>query len=147
MSKEITMEDKELYGNFSQEEMEQYTEEARRKWGRTDAFKQSEERVKKMGKDGLKKVLEASGELTVEIGVAMKAGLDANSEEVQRLISKHYDNLRAFFEPNLELYRGLANMYVADERFKANYENIAKGLAQFMHDAMIHFVKRQEAKK
>lgn len=61
------MEDKELYGNFSKEEMDKYTAEARRQWGNTDAFKQSEERVRKMGKDGLKKVLETSGQLTIAL--------------------------------------------------------------------------------
>ncbi len=147
INKEITMEDKELYGNFSKEEMEKYTEEARKKWGNTDAFKQSEERVKKMGKDGLRKALEAAGKVTVEIAEAMKAGLNAKSKEVQELIAKHYDGLRAFYEPNLEIYRGLASGYIADERFKANYENVAKGLAQFMHDAMIHFADTQEAKR
>jgi DNA-binding transcriptional MerR regulator len=147
INKEITMDDKELYGNFSKEEMEKYTEEARQKWGDTTAFKQSEVRVKKMGKDGLKKVLEIAGKLTVEIAKTMKAGLDPKSTEVQKLIAQHYDGLRAFYEPNLELYRGLASMYVADERFKANYENVAPGLAQFMHDAMITYCDEQESKK
>lgn len=144
INKEIRMDDKDLYGNFSKEEMEKYTEEARLRWGDTTAFKQSEERIKKMGKDGLRKVLEASGKLTVEIAEAMKAEFRPESKEVQKLIARHYEGLRAFYEPNLEIYRGLANMYVADERFKANYENVSKGLAQFMHDAMIHFADTQK---
>lgn len=147
INQEITMDDKELYGNFSKEEMEKYTEEARQKWGNTDAFKQSQERVRKMGKEGLNKVLKASGKLTVEIADAMKAGLDPKSEEVQKLIAKHYDGLRAFYEPSLEIYRGLANTYVADERFKVNYENVTKGLALFMHDAMVYYADSHELKK
>lgn len=143
INKKTTMEDKELYGNFSKEEMERYTEEARKKWGNTEAFKQSEERVKKMGKDGLKRVLEASGKLTVEISVCMKNGDSPSSEKVQKLIAMHYDGLRAFYEPNLEIYAGLANAYIADERFKANYESVAPGLAQFMHDAMIAYCEAQ----
>lgn len=141
---EKSMDDKELYGGFSKEEAEAYAKEAKERWGHTEAYKQSTERVKKMGKDGLNKVLEASGKLTVETAEAMKAGLDPKSKEVQKLIAKHYDGLRAFYEPTLELYRGLAHMYVADERFKANYENVAKGLAQFMQDAMIAYCNEQE---
>jgi len=30
-------------------------------------------------------------------------------------------------------------MYVADERFKANYEKIAEGLAQYQRDAMVGY--------
>ncbi len=141
---ELMMQDEELYGSFTKKEMDAYTEEARQKWGDSDAFKQSQIRVKQMGKAGLKKVLEASGKLTVEIAGAMKTGINPKSEEVQKLIAKHYDGLRAFYEPNLEIYRGLANMYVADERFKANYEKVAPGLAKFMHDAMLVYADAQE---
>ncbi len=135
------MEDQELYGNFSKAEMEKYTEEARERWGHTEAFKQSQERVKKMGKAGLAKVLKESSELTQAIAAAMKAGLEPKSDTVQPLIARHYEGLRAFYEPNLEMYTGLANMYVDDPRFKANYEKVAPGLAEFMRDGMLYFVE------
>lgn len=141
------MKDEELYGSFTKEEMEKYQEEARKKWGHTDAFKQSQERVKKMGKDGLNEVLKESGKLTEEIASCMKSDEHPESEKVQILIAQHYEGLRAFYEPNLEMYRGLGNMYVADERFKATYEKIAEGLAQFMRDAMIYYCNVKEGKK
>ena len=121
----------------------EYELEAKERWGDTEAFKQSEERVKKMGKDGLKKVLDKSKSLTEEISACMKNGDDPKSDRVQKLIEKHYDSLRAFYEPNLEIYKGLAKMYIEDERFKENYEKIARGLAQFMHDGMIEFISKK----
>jgi len=33
--------------------------------------------------------------------------------EVQALVQRHYDALRFFYEPNPEMYQGLADMYVA----------------------------------
>jgi hypothetical protein len=119
----------------------QYAEEAKQKWGHTEAFKQSEKRIKKLGKDGMKKVMEESDKLTQEIADCLKNWDDFKSEKVQKLIAKHYDSLKAFYEPNLTLYKGLADMYIEDERFKANYEKVAPGLAQYMHDAMIEFIK------
>ncbi|OGH92571.1 MAG: hypothetical protein A2534_00700 [Candidatus Magasanikbacteria bacterium RIFOXYD2_FULL_39_9] len=127
--------------------MEIYTEEAKQRWGHTEAFKQSQERVKQMGKAGLAKVLEEAGALTQEIAAAMKNGLAPKSEEVQKLITRHYDGLRAFYEPNLQMYRGMAKMYVDDPRFKANYENVAVGLAEYMRDGMLHYANTQEANK
>jgi hypothetical protein len=124
--------------------MDKYSEEARQKWGHTDAYKQSQKRVKKMGKAGLHKVLEESQKLTREIALQMKKGEGPLSLKVQLLIAKHYNNLRAFYDPGPEIYRGLAELYISDPRFKANYEKVAKGLAQFMHDAMIHFVGEKE---
>lgn len=131
---------KQALGNFSKEQLDKYTEEARQKWGETDAFKQSTERVKKMGEEGLNEVLKESGKLTEEIAQCMKDGESPEGEATQRLIAKHYDGLRAFYEPNAQIYSGLASMYIADARFKATYENVAEGLAQFMHDAMMYYV-------
>ncbi len=34
------------------------------------------------------------------------------------------------------MHRSLADMYVADERFRAHYEAVAPGLAQYVHDAV-----------
>lgn len=137
------MKDEELYGGFTKEEMEKYQEEAKEKWGDTEAYKQSTERVKKMGKDGLNKVLEESGKLTIEIADAMKKGLSPESIEVQKLIAKHYEGLRVFYEPTKEIYAGLAKMYVEDKRFKKNYENVAQGLAQFMQYGMLFFINEK----
>lgn len=126
-----------------EEIINEYELEAKEKWGDTLAFKQSEERVKKMGKDGLKKILEKNKNLIEEISVCMKNCDDPKSEKVQKLIEKHYDSLKAFYDPTPEIYRGLAKMYVYDERFKENYESIAAGLSQFMHDAMLEFVREK----
>ncbi|MFA5831729.1 MAG: TipAS antibiotic-recognition domain-containing protein [Candidatus Paceibacterota bacterium] len=121
----------------------EYEEEVRERWGDTEAYRQSREHVKKMGKDGLKKVLEESGKLTVEIAECMKAGERADGERTQKLIARHYDGLRAFYEPNLEMYRGLAEMYVADERFKQNYEKVAVGLAEYLKKGMTKYAEEK----
>jgi hypothetical protein len=40
-----------------------------------------------------------------------------------------------------EYHKGLGEMYVADERFKANYDNIAIGCAEFFRDAINVYCK------
>lgn len=147
LNKEENMQDEELYGNFSKEEMDKYAKEAKERWGHTEAFKQSQERVQKMGKAGLAKVIEEAGALTKEIAAAMAKGADPKSEDVQKLIARHYDGLRHFYEPNLNMYRGMAKMYVDDPRFKTNYENVAVGLAEYMRDGMLHYADTQEKNK
>lgn len=140
------MEDDELYEGFSKEESEAYAQEAKERWGNTDAYKTSQERVKKMGKGGLARVGKEMEDTAILIALALKNGDHHESEAVFLLIERHYDQLRAFYEPNLELYRGLAEMYVADPRFTAYYEKYAPGLAQFMHDAMIAFCEKNASK-
>ena len=36
-----------------------------------------------------------------------------------------------------QMHRGLAEMYVADERFTRTYEREAEGLAAYLHDAIV----------
>lgn len=138
------MKDEDLYGNFSKEEMEMYAKEAKERWGNTDAYKQSQARVAKMGKQGLDEALQKSGVITSAIADCMKEGVSVRNERMQKLIEEHYNWLNNFYEPNLEIYKGLAEMYVADPRFKKTYEDIAAGLAQYMQDGMLVFVENKE---
>jgi hypothetical protein len=43
------------------------------------------------------------------------------------------------------MHRGLAEMYVADERFVQTYEREAEGLAAYVHDAILANADGQEA--
>lgn len=138
------MSDNDLYSAFSKEEGEKYAQEAKERWGHTDAYKQSAERVKKMNKDDMKKIGEEGEDLLQRIIVLMDK--QPSDPEVLKLISEHYNALRHFYEPNLEMYRGLASMYVDDERFKGFYEKKKVGLALFMRDAMHAYCDKEERK-
>jgi hypothetical protein len=41
-----------------------------------------------------------------------------------------------FYECTLEIFRGLGDLYVTDERFTAYYDKIKPGLAKFLRDAI-----------
>lgn len=135
------MDDKELYGGFSKEEAETYAAEAKARWGHNDAYKQSQERVKKMSKEQFAQIGKEGDELQKEIVANIDKGPE--SPIVQKLIAKHYDNLRHFYEPNLEMYRGLADMYVSDPRFAAHFKKYHPDLPEFMRDAMHAFCDTQ----
>ena len=131
-----------LNGGLSDEELNAYDEEVMNRWGDTEAFRQSQERVPKMTDDDWSRIRKEEDEL-MELIVELRDQEPA-SESVQILIDRHYNNLRHFYEPNLELYRGLADMYVDDPRFRLYYDKYAPGLADFMHDAMIAYCDAQE---
>lgn len=141
ITKEKTMHDQELYSGFSKEEAEAYAKEAKARWGNTEAYKQSQERVKKMSKEQFEQIGKEGDELQKEIVAHMDQGPD--SPVIQALIAKHYDNLRHFYEPNLELYRGLADGYVSDPRFAAHFKKYHPDLPEFMRDAMHAFCDAQ----
>ncbi len=71
---------------------------------------------------------------------AREAGEDVASDHVQALAARHYRWIGAGWqtaEPDLDAFVGLGEMYVADERFAANYGG-AEGAA-YVRDAMRAF--------
>ena len=71
---------------------------------------------------------ERARQVTGSAGVAEAAAL-ALAERHRGMIGQYYDCSYA-------MHRGLADMYLADERFTKNYEDLAQGLAQWIHDAI-----------
>ncbi len=134
INKKTKMEDKELYDGLSKEKMEEYAKEAKERWGNTDAYKQSQERYAKMSKDDLAKIKKAGEDLLKEIAAVMDKGV--TDPIVQALIARHYDGLRAFYEPNMTMYRGLGAMYADDPRFSIYFDKFAPGLSVFMKEAI-----------
>jgi DNA-binding transcriptional MerR regulator len=135
------MPDKELYSSFSTKEVDLYAEEAKERWGHTIAYKQSQERYGKMTKEEKEKIGVEGDTLMRSIAECFKSGESATSSKVQKLIARHYEGLRTFYDPNPEMYKGLAEMYVADPRFTAFYDKYAVGLAPYMKDGMIAYAE------
>ena len=68
----------------------------------------------------------------------MAAGLPADSAEAMDAAEEHRQHIsRRFYDCGYDIHRGLAQMYVADERFTAHYEDVAPGLARYVHDAIL----------
>lgn len=114
-----------------------YQKEVEERWGDTEAYKQSKERVSKMTKEDFERIGKEGDELMREI--VRNMGKGAKSPDVQRLIDRHYNNLRHFYDPNLDMYRGLGSMYVDDKRFAAYFEKYDKNLPEFMREAMHNY--------
>lgn len=140
------MKNDDLYGGFTKKQMEEYKKEAKKRWGDTDAYKQSEERTKHWKKEDYDRIAEEGKKWTQKLSVMRDKGFAVDSPEIQEMIRQHYHALKTFYEPNYEMYKGLGQMYVDDSRFTAYYEKFGKGLAIFMRDAMHHFVDIQEKK-
>ncbi len=121
-----------------------YAKEAEERWGNTDAYKESQKRVAKMSKEDFERIGQ-EGDILMKKIVAV-SHRDPTNPEVQELIAQHFANLRHFYEPNLEMYRGLGSMYADDPRFRAFYDKYKPDLADFMRDAMHAYCDAGEAK-
>lgn len=138
----IRMNEKELFDGF---EPSKYEEEAKQRWGNTQAYKQSMERTKKYTKADWDE-MKAEG-AAINQGLAALMDRDPADPEVQEWIRRHHMQINdKFYTCSTEIYRGLADMYVADERFAANYEAVKPGLTKFMRAAMHAYCDQLESK-
>ncbi len=136
--------EKEMYDVFKDEDVKQYQDEVKERWGNTDAYKQSMKKVSKMTKVEMQKLKEDGEKHTTAIADAMDKGVD--HPDVQELIKKSHDGINFFYECSYEMFRNLGKMYVEDPRFTEYYEKFRPGLAVFMRDAIVYYCDQHEKK-
>lgn len=134
------MNNDDLFGSFSDEDIEKVKAEVKNRWGSTDAYRQSIERTKHWTKEDYKKKVEEGKEFLQLLGKSMDH--DITSDEVQSLIKKQREQINFYYDCSLEMYKNLADMYIADPRFTKTYEDVRPGLAQFVHDAIYFYCEK-----
>ena len=114
-----------------------YEAEARERWGATEAFQESQERLASYSAVEKKNAQAAQEEALQGILDVMDRGLPPTSMEaiVAADHCRHVISLW-YFECTTEMHKQLATLYVTDERFRAFYESRREGLAQYFHDAI-----------
>ena len=120
----------------------QYEQEVTERWG-ADAWKRGQDWWKGMSDDDRRAFQQEHLDIAAGYAAAAEAGERADSEVVQALVERHYRwlGISAQREPELEYFAGLGEMYVADERFAANYGG-TEG-ATYVRDAIQAFVARR----
>lgn len=127
-------EQRELFGDGFSDELQ---EEARERWGDTDAWKQSRERTARYTKGDWERMKAESGDITARLVDAMQRGVAADAGEAMDLAEEHRAHIgRWFYDCSPAMHRGLGDMYVADPRFTKTYDEIAPGLARYLRDAI-----------
>jgi DNA-binding transcriptional MerR regulator len=123
----------EVFGNFNPES---HAEEAKERWGGTNAYRQSQQRVSSYTKEDWLKIKAEQEELTADLAALFESGAPPDSEEAMAAAEAHRQHIsRWYYDCSYEIHRGLTEMYVSDERFRANYDALAPGLSEFIRDA------------
>lgn len=112
----------------------QYDDEARERW--PEQFEESRRHTAGMTDEDVARMQREVTAAMIRMAEFLAAGTPVDDAAVQHEIDTHYQGMVRFWTPNRTAYRCLGQMYVDDERFKANYEAIAPGLAEYQRDAM-----------
>jgi len=132
----------ELYEGMPHEQAAAWRKEAVEKWGE-DTVIRSEKALLEMPKLDIEKL--KADQKAIKIALKALAGENPESEAVQEQIARHYANIRSFWgvsdptDLKAANYKGLAELYAADERYMAEDGNPDPAFATFMRNAMIYF--------
>jgi len=130
---------------FGTDQLDDYTQEARQRWGDTEAWQQSQRRTASYTKDDWIAIQAEADQNVAEFAAALRAGEPAAGTVAMDLAEVHRRHLsRWFYDCGPGVHRGLAQMYVDDPRFAATYDNVAPGLARYVSDAMLANAERAE---
>lgn len=139
MDKGEAMDKKEMFDAFDERALEEhrakYAEEAKQRWGMTDAYTEFQKKASTRTKEDWSRILHEAQEIDVAMAALMERGpADPGVQELVRRKQEHLS--RNFYTCSTEMLMGLSTMWVSDPRFTATYDKIKPGLAQFWRDAV-----------
>ena len=114
----------------------QYEEEVQARWGDTRQYAETQRKWVGYSKEEKEAIKAEGGRLTVRM-VSEDPNASPNDPHVQAAIGEYHAYLNQYFYTcEVSYLRGLADMWVADPRFAANYEKVRTGGAAFVHEAV-----------
>lgn len=116
---------------------ERYGKEIREKYG-DDTVNASNAKIKGMSPEKMQEAEALREHMETALAESFAKG-DPAGELAQSVCEMHKQWLCIFWQEGMyspEAHRGLADMYVADERFRANYDKIAPGCTEFLREAI-----------
>ena len=137
----LNMSKNEMFDAFDMSEIEKhqqkYAEEVKQKYGNSDAYQESQIKTSQYSKDDWAVIMAKWNQITTKIVSLMEKG--PSDPQVQEAIGDWRQHITdSFYNCTLDIFRGLGDLYVNDERFTANIDKDCPGLARFMREAM-HF--------
>ncbi len=130
-----TMEEEHMFDGF---DPAQHAEEAEERWGDTEQWRQSQQRVAAMSPQQMADVMAEVVAHAARMAGAMQAGVAPTSTQGMDLAEEarlHID--RHFYDCPPQMHVGLGEMYVTDPRFTAFYDTHADGLAVWFREAIV----------
>ena len=122
---------------FDNSIFEKHKAEVKEKWGKTDAYKQHEEKTKDYSRQKWNDLASGMDDIMAEFALCMKNGEAADSSEARRLVKLLQSHITEnYYNCTDQILAGLGQMYVADERFKNNIDKHADGTAAFICEAI-----------
>lgn len=129
------------FEGFSEEQQEKYAQEAEQIYD-PETVRASNRKWKSYSAAKKESILAEGKAIYLDLIAALPKGAD--SPETQTLIQRWRDHMDYFWTPNLDQLAAIADGYVNDPRFRANFDKMSAGLAEFMQEAVKVYVGKRK---
>lgn len=140
---EEDMSKKQMFEAFSEEKQKHYERVARLQYG-PDLVNESVKRWNRYTKAQKDQIMAEAGEIYSDMVKALEADLSPQSPEVQAILERWHQNLRNFYEPTLEVLRGLGDGYNTDPEFIATFTKMHPELPAYLQQGITEYVDALE---
>jgi|WetSurMetagenome_2_1015567.scaffolds.fasta_scaffold59797_2 DNA-binding transcriptional MerR regulator len=140
---DMSLTDEELYEGLPKEQVERWKREVNERYD-PKLVAESNRRVQAMSKGEWNDV-KAEGD-AIARRMAELMGRAASDPEVQATIARQHAWIENFCPCSAEMFKGLGQLYTDNPEFRANYDKVRPGLADFMREAMTYYAEHTLAK-
>lgn len=127
----------------SDEQQREYEREARLQYG-PGIVNESIARWQGYSKSEQDAIIAEGNQIYLDLGEALEAGKRGGDSDVNDILDRWRAHLRHFYEPSIDMLRGLGQMYNTDPRFMANFQNIHADLPAYLEAVIEHYVDELE---
>ncbi|AXG78549.1 MerR family transcriptional regulator [Streptomyces paludis] len=133
----INLSPEEKFEVFGDKDPEAYAEEADRRWGGTANYAESQRRTARYTKEQWQRIQDETTDWGERYDALMAAGEPAAGERAMELAEEHRMHIsRWYYECGYDTHRGLGELYVTEDRFRAFYDARRPGLAAHLREAI-----------
>ena len=138
MEVDMSLTDEELYEGLPKEQVDRWKREVNERYD-PQLVAESNRRVGATSKEQWSAV-KAEGD-AISRRMAELMGRAPGDPEVQATIARQHAWIENFYPCSAEVFQGLGQLYTDNPEFRANYDKVRPGLADFMRDAMAYYAQ------
>ena len=128
---------------FTEEEEHDNERLARLEYG-PELVNESAARWKSYSQAEKDKIMAQGDAIYRDMATAMNDGLAPGSPEVTRILDRWQQHFSHFYEPTLDIMRGLGDVYATNDDFRATFEQFDARLPEFLQQAIAVYVDELE---
>lgn len=136
---EVSMSKKRLFEAFSDEKQKEYEREARLQWD-PQIVNQSVKRYNSYTQAQKEAIGNEGTQVYSDLVDALEAGKPGDHEDVQNILKRWHNHIRYFYEPTLEILRGLGDLYTSHPDFIANFKKLHPDLPDYLQSSINKYV-------